>query len=602
MLVSPGLRKLCKEIRIGPGYVLVPVALSLGAAVFEGISAGLLVPLLRGLIEGNFQFLAQHPAGQWLYGLVPGLFQGDTLLGFGFLLVCVSVAGFLRICLAYFAQLTFSYRLRHFVHKVRSLLFSRLLRFGKLYFDRTKQGEIHNVVLNFTTYIANILQRVLGQLQWFLLLIVYISLMLFISWELTVIVLCLFPVYHFSVNRLIGKIGKASKQYATADSQVSNTFHNVISCMALVKACGREPEENERFAQRSLHGAESGFSIDKKVFLIHPVQESITLVVGIILVCCIAAIVIGDPSKNVSGFLVYIYLLKRSTTAFGVIGDFRGMVASIDGMVSEIVKLLDDEDKFVVPAGNEEFKGLKHSIEFRQLDFSYLPEIPVLKDVSFSIPRGKVIALVGPSGSGKSTLSHLLLRFYDCPPSTLLVDGSDIRQFSLKSLRQAMAHVSQDTFLFNETLRYNISYGVEGDVSQEQLKDVLAKSRLEEYVASLPDGLDTPVGDRGVQLSGGEKQRVSIARAILRDPEILILDEATSSLDATTERLIQEALEELVREKTVVVIAHRFSTLKNADIIVALENGSIAEVGSLQELLEREGTFHRLWKEQEMFH
>ena len=264
-------------------------------------------------------------------------------------------------------------------------------------------------------------------------------------------------------------------------------------------------------------------------------------------------------------------------------------------------KVFDDKDKFFVVEGKKVFKSLERKIEFKNLNFSYVKEVGVLKDITFSIEEGKLTAIVGPTGVGKTTLIDLLLRYYDCPPSSIFMDGIDIRNFTLSSLRGQLALVSQDTLLFNDTLKNNIIYGLDRDISDKELIEVVKKARLYDFIIKLPDKLDTYIGDRGVKLSGGEKQRVSIARALLKDAEILILDEATSSLDSRTERLIQEAIAEAIRGRTTVVVAHRLSTIKNADKIVIIEEGTVAEEGVLDKLLAQKGKFYQYWEEQKFY-
>ncbi len=221
----------------------------------------------------------------------------------------------------------------------------------------------------------------------------------------------------------------------------------------------------------------------------------------------------------------------------------------------------------------------------------------MLEDISFSVEKTKMTAIVGPTGSGKTTLMSVLMRFYDCEPGMLYVDGMDIREYTLESLRSRMALVSQDTLLFNDTIGNNIAYGLK-DVTKKQIQTAVEEASLADFVAKLPQGLDTIVGDRGVQLSGGEKQRVSIARALLKGADILILDEATSSLDSRTEALIQTAIDRVTKGKTSIVIAHRLSTIKNADTIVVIEHGKCVEQGALEELLAKKGVFHSYWEAQ----
>ena len=266
-------------------------------------------------------------------------------------------------------------------------------------------------------------------------------------------------------------------------------------------------------------------------------------------------------------------------------------------MKGAVLEIFNEEGKYFVRGGATTFPGLQHSINFKNLTFSYFDDRQVLQGVSFDVQKGKMTAIVGPTGGGKSTLISLLMRYYDCPPSTLFIDGTDIREFTLESYLGRVALVSQETLLLHDTLRYNITYGLH-DVSEERLQEALKRARLQDFIGKLPQGLDTLIGDRGVRLSGGEKQRVSIARALLKNAEILILDEATSSLDSRTEALIQEAIDDAVSGRTSIVIAHRLSTIKHADKIIVVDEGRIAEQGMLQELLEKEGAFFALWEQQ----
>jgi subfamily B ATP-binding cassette protein MsbA len=512
----------------------------------------------------------------------------------------VFIASLIKYILQYSASLGVVYQVRKFSNNLRKLIFNRYLSFGKLFFDRSSEGYLHNLLTGFTNTIANSLIGLQDIISGFFMVIVYFIIMFMISWRLTFFTIIVFPVLYYSLGWLINKIKKTSRFYTDSRSNLSRKISNIISCIPLVEAYNKEEDEKKEFADLSDLVAKLEFSINKKENLITPIQELITLIAILLLVSAVAFIIIKKRSGEMADFLVFFYLIKRCTAVMGGLNQFRGTLASINGPVSEISRILNDKDKFFIVEGDKEFAGLKEAIGFNHLSFSYIKAAPVLNDITFSIEKGKITAIVGPTGSGKTTLINLILRFYDNPAGSILIDGIDIREFTLKSLRSHMALVSQEILLFNDTVGKNIAYGLE-NVSEGILADVAKKARLYDFIMSLPDKFNTIIGDRGIRLSGGEKQRVAIARALVKGAEIFVLDEATSSLDTRTERLIQEAIEEVIKNKTTIVIAHRLSTIKNADKIVVIENGRLIEQGSLGELLERKGKFYQYWEEQKFF-
>jgi subfamily B ATP-binding cassette protein MsbA len=325
------------------------------------------------------------------------------------------------------------------------------------------------------------------------------------------------------------------------------------------------------------------------------VNELETLIAMIAIVTVILFLIPDQLSQ--SSLVVYFYLVMNSATKFGTLTTLRSQIAVASGPVGEILEVFTGVDKFIVPSGSKEFKGLKTGIEFRKFRYAYPEGRTVLSDISFTIHKGKMTAIVGPTGSGKTTLVSMIMRYYDCDPNMLFVDNTDIREYSLESLRSHIALVSQDTLLFNDTIRNNIAYGL-NDVSDKRVAAAVEEASLTEFIQKLPEGLDTFVGDRGVQLSGGEKQRVSIARALLKGADILLLDEATSALDSQTEASIQAAIDSVTKGKTSIVIAHRLSTIKHADTIVVIEHGKCVEQGTLDELLAKKGVFSAYWDAQ----
>ena len=594
------LREFFNKVGLNAWLFAFSTLLSLVSAIFHGLGLGLLIPMLKGVIDQDFSFVKEIHVLKNVAAMLPPSFTYNNTRIFVFLVVLTALAAVLQQAMRYFALVTVSYQMRQAVNGIRKLIIRRYLGFGKLFFDRTSFGYISNVLLDFTTLIGNEFRRLQELGISIFIVFVYLILMFMISWQLTLIILFIFPILYFMFQNLIRRIKKTSKEMAFHKGQLSKKVFDILTCIPLVKAYACEEKEKESFDKVSNRTANLEFSMDKKRLLIIPLQEIFMIMAMLFLMTMVAFIVVKHKAADMSGFLVYFYILKKSSSDISFFNSFRGVLAGLEGPIKEILKVFDDKDKVLDIGGHKEFKGLQEEIRIRNLSFSYGRGTSALDNVSFSVPKCKMTAIVGPTGSGKTTIVNLLLRFYDCPPDSIFIDGVDIRKFSLKSLRQHMALVSQETLLFNDTLRANIAYGID-NISDKQIMDVIEKARLYDFIMKLPQGLNTLIGDRGVQLSGGEKQRVSIARAILKGSEILILDEATSSLDTRTEKLIQEAIEKAAENKTVIAIAHRLSTIKNADKIVVIEDGRIIEKGLMQDLLARKGKFYRYWQEQKFY-
>lgn len=588
---------LLKGIHIHPAYLAIPITFSLGAAAFEGVSLGLLIPMLNGFLTKDYSFIQDIPGLGYVLSLLPeAILTSDKLL-FITLMGCFVCAVVMKNILRYSSAVSMGFLTNRALHHLRKTVFSRFLSFGKLYFDRTSVGHNATILSQFTEQVLWPVQTINMFVNALFSLTVYLTLMSLISWKLTAFALPLFVVLHYSVRVAIRKIGDISKAISARGASLGKLAVEILSTMPLVKAYSSEQQEQARYAAISDEQAHLNFRATQLKELVSPLQETITLFSVIILFSGMLYLLVRDQGVAPTSFIVYFYLVLNAATKFGALTNFRGTLANAVGPTEELMQIFDNDGKSFVPEGTDTFMGLQKSIEFRDLSFGYPGREHVLRHVSFSIPKSSMIAIVGATGSGKTTLIHLIMRLYDSLPNQLLIDGKDIRSWTLASLHRHIALVSQETLLIHDSLRRNIAYGID-HVSDHRIDTVVRQARLEEFVASLPNGLDTLVGDRGVKLSGGEKQRVSIARALLKEAEILILDEATSALDSQTEKLIQEAIDEAVRGRTSIVIAHRLSTIQHADSIVVLENGTVAEQGTLDELLKKNGTFAGLWNAQ----
>ncbi|MDD5751699.1 MAG: ABC transporter ATP-binding protein, partial [Candidatus Peribacteraceae bacterium] len=493
------------------------------------------------------------------------------------------------VCMSYFGE--------RVLHHLRKGLFRKYLSFGKQFFDTSNIGHHTTLLLEFSREALNPLLSVDQLINAIFSLVVYFCVMIAISWRLTLFALPLFVFLHFSIRFMITRIKRLSRGITVQGQALGKRSAEILSTIPLVKSYQMEQQEQKRYTEISNQKAILDFRVRMLLNLILPMQEIITLLVA-------ASIFLGalfwfgrDQVASAPALLVYFYIIINASGKFGSVSGFRGVIANASGPLDAVLGVFDERGKYFVRGGSRSFTGLTEQIAFRGLTFGYSDERAVLKDVTFAIPKGQMTAIVGPTGAGKSTLIHLLMRYYDCPEHSIFLDGTDIREFSLDSYLRRIALVSQETLLLHDSLRNNIAYGLD-NVSESALQQAVRRARLADFVAQLPQGLDTLVGDRGVMLSGGERQRVSIARALLKDAEILILDEATSSLDSKTEALIQEAVDDAASGRTSIVIAHRLSTIRHADRIVVFEDGRLVEQGTLAELLEKAGVFFALWEQQ----
>ncbi len=586
------------KLGLRPWILALAIILAFISASLEGISIGLLIPLFNGLIGTDFKFIENIKSLKPVLKLLPENVASHNSGIFALLILLILILIIFKNISYYFSAISVLHQVRSFANKLRKTIYNRYLSFGKLFFDRNNIGSLHQILVTNTDQIARELYLLQNHLYSFFTLFVYLVMMLIISFKLTAIVLLAFPFLYYGLKWIMSKIENASLFYATSYLKMGNKISDALGCIPLVKAYSNEQDERELFAGISDSVEKIEFNIDKKRTLINPIQEVIVFIVVLLLIAWIAFFYLKEHSNTFAGYMVFLLILRRSMSVFGSFNNMKSSFAYLKGPLAEVNKILGDDEKHFIYNGKKIFAGLKDKIEFVSVSFSYMQEISALDKISFSVEKGSVVALVGQTGSGKTTLINLLMRFYEVTSGQILINGVSISEYTLSSLRAQIALVSQETYLFNDSLRSNLIYGLKNIPKESVLIDILKKSRLYDFVRKLPDGLESTLGDKGVKLSGGEKQRVSIARAMLKNAEILILDEATSSLDSETEKLIQEALDELIKNKTVIVIAHRLSTVKNADKIIVLEKGKIIEEGSLTELVNNKERFYDFWEAQ----
>jgi ATP-binding cassette, subfamily B, bacterial MsbA len=590
--------RLFRVMGVQPHQVAIPVMLSLVVAALDGIGLSLLLPLAKGLTTGSYG-LGAIPFLESLLDFVRHTAQqvsNDSTFVFFLLMLVIFLLNVLRICVELAGRLYEKYLEGMFRFRIHTLAYKRYFRFGKFFFDTTSQGYTKTILdyADRSTKLVDVFQRTTHSV---FRLGVHLVVMVFISWPLTVFVLVAFPVLQMVINALVRWVQRAHEESTQVGLEKGREAFNMLSAMPLVWSYSQEEPAKRKYSAMNEKIRRLRFRGDALSVLSIYVQELLIFLVLIIMVAFASLVLAAGNPEQLISFIVLIYIALRALPMLRSFTDFRLWVAELGPEVVQVLSVFEDGGKHVISEGDRQFAGLREAIEFKNLTYAYGNNIPVLRDLSLTFRKGEVTALVGPSGGGKSTIVSLLMRYYDCPPNAIFIDGVDIREFTLRSLRHHIAIVSQETWLLNDTFYNNIAYGLT-HVSEGRVRAAVRSARLEEVLARLPRGFESEIGDRGVQLSGGEKQRVAIARALLKGSEILLLDEATSALDSGTERLVQDALDQVIKNRTAIVIAHRLSTIRQASVIVYLENGQVTERGGFEELLARRGRFYAQWREQ----
>ncbi|MGI8933999.1 MAG: heterocyst formation ABC transporter subunit HepA [Phormidesmis sp.] len=578
-----------REFRNFRRIALLAVLFALVAAFFEGITVGFIASFLQGLTNPEEPPLQTGIAWFDVVFLATEASATDRIYRLsGLLLVGVWLrAGcdYLGVVYSKKASLTL-------VDCLRRQIFDQLKSFSLSFYTTANPGALINTVRGEVKQVQQAFDLLSTSLVFGAKLLAYLIAMLLLSWQLFLASFLVFGLMSVGLSSLTSRVREASFGVPKANKIFTSSALSFVNGIRTVHASGTQEFERRRYHAATHDVYQSQINVIKLSALVQPLIEGVgaTLLVGLVIVSY--GLLIATGQMKAAELLTFLFVLIRTTPMLSALnGALIGFMSS-QGSLSCVTDLLRRDDKPYFEDGHRAFTGLQRSIDFETVDFAYNPGEPVLSEITLSIKRGETTALVGASGAGKTTLADLLPRFYDPTQGRVLVDGIDLRELKINSLRQRMAVVSQDTFIFHTTVKENIVYGVES-ASDTDVYEAAQMANALDFILALPQGFDTVLGDRGVRLSGGQRQRIAIARALLRNPEILILDEATSALDSVTERLIQESLERLSAGRTVIAIAHRLSTIANADKVVVMEKGRIVEQGGYQDLLRNRG---KLWK------
>ena len=484
------------------------------------------------------------------------------------------------------------------VRDIRNQMYAKILSLPIGFFTDTRKGD---VMARLSGDVQEVEASVMSSLDMLfknpILIVVYLATMFFFSWQLTIFVLILLPV----AGLVMGRVGKSLKRKSLRAQQmwgtILSTAEESIGGLRVIKAFNAERHMERKFTSETQSFFSMSNAIARRNSLAHPMSEFLgTTAIAIVLWFGGALILSGDSAIDAPTFILYMVIFysiinpaKDLSKATYTIQKGMAAMQRIDAIL-----MADNPIKSPADAVHTNRTKARHvGVEFRDVCFSYTPDRLVLDHISLDIKPGSTVAIVGQSGSGKSTLVDLVPRFWDVDSGSVLVGGVDVRRYDVTDLRDLMGNVNQEAILFNDTFYNNITFGMEG-VTREMVEEAARIANAHDFIMASPEGYDTNIGDRGCRLSGGQRQRLSIARAILKTPPVLILDEATSALDTESERLVQEALERLMRDRTTIVIAHRLSTIVGADMICVMDQGRIVECGTHSQLLAMNGHYRRL--------
>ena len=530
----------------------------------------------------------------WTNGLILRDTAKETLK-----MLCVSILiiFLLKNVFLYIKNITLTVVQFRLITELRDKLYIQFHKLSLSFFDKQKSGELTSIVVN---DVGNMRQALTTGFQRIFVepinILAFTSLLFIINWKLAAIAITIIPLAGFVIVNISRSIRRKSRRTAAKIAGITNIITETLTSMRVVKAFAMEDYEIDRYTNETKNYYHLIFRRALLRSLAPPITETLGVIIGIALLWIGGKEVLNAQGLTSEDFIRFILIMFSALQPVRSLSNVFSEIQVGAASAERVFGILDTKPAIIDSDSAIKDIAFNKNLEFDHVFFQYNDEEEhVLEDISFSLTKGSVVALVGVSGAGKSTIADLIPRFYDVQEGAISIDGQDIRDIKIKSLRDLLGIVGQEVILFNDSIKNNIQYGLK-NVNRDQIVAAAKMANAIEFIEDMPLGFETVIGEKGVKLSGGQKQRIAIARAILKNPPILILDEATSSLDTESEQLVQQAIEQLMKDRTVLVIAHRLSTVRNANKIIVMEKGRIIEKGKHSELYQKDGVYRRLYK------
>ena len=586
-------------------YLAQSIVFNILSAALNIFSFAALIPILQILFEtgdaeeatslmalgdGNVKEVLMNNMNFYVNGLIADIGPSTTLLCIGLFL---AFATFLKTGCYFLSSAAIIPMRTGVVRDIRNQLYRKITSLPLGFFSDERKGDI---IARMTGDVNEVESSIMSSLDMLfknpILIIAYFATLIFISWQLTLFTLAIVPLMGWVMGNVGRKLKQNSKEAQALWSDTMSQVEETLGGLRIIKAFCAEEKMNARFEDVNNRQRDSVMRVNRRQQLAHPMSEFLGTVMIVIVLWFGGILVLNHSTLSGPTFIYYLVILYSIINPLKEFSKAGYNIPKGLASMERINKILKAEDTIHEAANPVRIKDFRHKIEFRDVSFKYDTKW-VLRHINLTIEKGKTIALVGQSGGGKSTLVDLIPRYYDVQEGEVLIDGINVKDLGIHDLRQLIGNVNQEAILFNDSFRNNISFGVE-NATQQQIEEAARIANAYDFIMASEHGFDTNIGDRGGRLSGGQRQRVSIARAILKNPPILILDEATSALDTESERLVQDALERLMKTRTTVAIAHRLSTIKSADEIYVIHEGEIVERGTHEQLLAAGGYYKKL--------